>query len=798
MENERSLMQVHFIEEDELTTHYHQNLEIIYVIRGKVSIQIDDAEYHLMSGDFLLINANKHHSFIAVKNFIGARFEINFHLLAEYMGTMQLMFWCNTTSDHSDAYDDVRKKLDQILEYYFEREKQGSLRLNALYYEALYIITSNFMVKADDMRLDIQNSQDKTRIRQIQNYIQANYQKQISLNDLAEQLFLSTAYLSKYIKRHFGLTFLEYLNNVRLFHAVDELIYTNKNLTHIAMDNGYPSSAAFNKSFRDIYGEAPGEHRKRMKQQNTPGTETPMKEEKIQQWLLEYLNYKEEKNMPEASDHPLVYRIEADKIQPLDMSWCKAVNIGEAYMLLQSIVQNQLLELSKETGIIYVRIWNLLSREYCFDEKEGCNFRKLNIILDFLIDHHLKPYLELGNKPEQFMYTPERLLMKNTDSQEIYPYPVFCDTIQALCINLANRYGVDELESWYFEFWNEPELHMEQEDGEYYRYFAVIYHSLKAISSKIKIGGAGFILGYEAELYQEIFRIWKKKGIWPDFISFCSYQYIAIKEEEKRYGRKSIDRHYMKNQMKLVRKIMEQTHFHVPEIHVNEWNFTVSNRNIINDSCEQGAYIIKTCIDMIGNVNFIAYWHGLDVYSEYYDSDCILNGDSGLISRDGIHKPSFYAFWFLNRLMPHIVYKNEHCIVTSNGRENYVIVCHNYKQLSAKYVFDDEDEILPETLEQYMEDTEGLDLTFNLQNLRNGSYQVKTYYMNKDNGSVQNIWKKLSYARHLTKDEIEYVKVRATPEMEMTTFQVQDGNLTLKNRMQTQEIRMLDIRYCYS
>ena len=50
--------------------------------------------------------------------------------------------------------------------------------------------------------------------------------KQISLNDLAQKLYLTNAYLSKYIKKRFGLSFIEYVNNVRLFHAVDELLYS--------------------------------------------------------------------------------------------------------------------------------------------------------------------------------------------------------------------------------------------------------------------------------------------------------------------------------------------------------------------------------------------------------------------------------------------------------------------------------------------------------------------------------------------------------------------------------------------
>ena len=63
------------------------------------------------------------------------------------------------------------------------------------------------------------------------------------------------------LKNILELTFMEYLNNVRLFHAVDELLYTKKNITRIALDNGFPTSAAFTKAFRDIYREAPSEYR---------------------------------------------------------------------------------------------------------------------------------------------------------------------------------------------------------------------------------------------------------------------------------------------------------------------------------------------------------------------------------------------------------------------------------------------------------------------------------------------------------------------------------------------------------
>lgn len=797
MENERKLMQFYFITNPELATHYHQDLEILYVLKGCMEIQIDDVKYVLKDGNFILVNANKSHSISVSEELLGARFVIDFHLLAEYMGSMQLMFWCNTAADKNDAYRDVRKLLDQILDRYFEKDDKGALYLNALYFQTLYLLTTNFMVKADDVRLNLENSQDRIRVQQIQNYIQANYQSQISLNDLADKLYLSNAYLSKYVKKHLGLTFLEYLNNVRLFHAVDEMLYTNKNITRIAMDNGFPTSAAFTKAFRDIHGESPSEYRKKMKQQFKDANEPEaVQEEEQQKRIQEYLKYKEKEEEPETANVH-VCTADTEQLTSRDMLWNKAVNAGEAYSLLQSEVQNQLKEIQRETGMVYARIWNLLSREYCFDEKEGYNFRKLDLVLDFLVENRMKPYIELGYKPSLFLYTPERALME-IDDRTLYRYEAFSGIIRALCMHLVNRYGVDEVESWYFEYWNDPQLHMERTDGEYYSYFEVIYRTLKGISPEIKVGGAGFILGYENPVCKEIFRIWNAREIHPDFLSFCSFQYIALVEWGQRYGKKSIDGHYMKHQVELIREVMEETGFQVPELHIDEWNFTVSNRNVLNDSCGQGAYILKTCINMAGNVDFMAYWHGLDSYSEYYDSDAVLNGDSGMISRDGIRKPSFYAFQFLNKLQPYVIKKDDFGIVTTNGRGRYVIACHNYKKLSSDYVFTEEDEITIERQEQFIENTEALNLKFCLHHVKNGSYQVKIYYVNQDNGSAQEIWRKLEYAKRLGRDEVEYLKKRAVPSMEMRTVQVENNVLELENVMEAQEIRLLDIRYRYS
>lgn len=795
MDNERKLMQYHFITNDEISIHYHQNIEIFYILQGKMEIKIDDVSYQLGKGDFILINANKRHSVTGKENLLGARFEIDFHLLAEYMDTLQLMFWCNTVTDKNEAYRELRNLFDKILERYFEKDDKAALYLNSLYYEVLYLLTSNFMVKAEDVRLDREHSQDRIRIKQIQNYIQANYQKQISLNDLANRLFLTNAYLSRYIKKNIGLTFVEYLNNVRLFHAVDELLYTNKNITHIAMDNGFPTSAAFTKAFRDVYKEAPSEYRKCM-QTGILQEEEKELNEKDRTTLLKYLNYRQNIIQPDKNSF-LECWADVNCWEKQDWNYFKAINVGEAYMLLRSDVQMQLKEIQLETGMKYARIWNILAPDGNLEKKGRYNFRKLDQVLDFILENHMKPYIDLGIKPSLCMYTPEKVVSKKQNIKERYIYESFEDVIKALSMHLVNRYGVEELETWYFEFWNDPKLGLCGEECEYYRYFECLYRIWKKFSTEIKVGGAGFILGYENTVFAEIFQYWAKRKIQPDFLSFYSYQYVAFVDQGNRYGRKSVDGHYIKNQVDIVKKMLQDYEFSVPELHIGEWNFTVSNRNALNDSCEQGAYIMKNCIDMAGEIDHMAYWHGMDLYSEYYDTHQVLNGDSGMLSGDGIKKPAFYVFQFMNKLQPYLIKKEEHSIITTNGRGKYVIACHNYKKLSSKYVFSEEDQIKVEDLEWYMEDADALNLRFCLDHLKNGNYQIKTYYINREHGSAQDIWKKMDYTKDLLKDEIFYLQKQAMPDMEMKTVSVENGLLELENSLMAQEIRLIEIQYRY-
>ena len=800
MDNMRTIMDFEFDTSEVQNTHFHQNLEIVYVLEGSVEVQIEPETYNLKKGDFLLINANKRHSWRATEEkILLASFQINFTMLAEYMGTNQLLFWCNTTADKNESYEQLKRVLDQMLNRFYDKEKEGAIYLNSIYYEAIYLLVAYFMIKADDVRMKENFTPDNSRIFEIQNYVQANYQKQLSLNDLAQKLYLSNAYLSKYIKKHFGLSFLEYVNNIRLFHAVDELLYSEKKITRIALDNGFPTTAAFNKAFKEIYNMTPSAYRSTVHKEENLNENKEAKQE-LDKRVKEYLTGKEPVADNTATRNMNLYVVDAKNTTEWKKPWDKIINMGNIDSLLNYDVQSQLLMMQKEIGFSYVRIYNIFMQDMYYENISGdnkYNFSRIDRGLDFLVEHNLKPYIELSFKPTDVNYTINSSVGDRYNEIIFHDRESYVEVMQAFSSHIANRYGVNEIEKWYFELWKDDRLNMLDAKGWYFDCFEIGYHALKKISSKIKVGGAGFALGYDRYQYSILIKNWKTRNVRPDFISVYSYSYLLLQQDGVYFGKRSLDNSFVKNQLELFKDVLKAEDFMPDELHITEWNFTISNRNCINDSCAQGAYIVKTCIESIGEADMMGYWHGSDLHTEYYDSGAVLYGDNGLLTRDGIKKPSFYAFHFLKFLKKGLLGKTENALLTTDGRGVYTIACHNCKKFNYRYTMKAEKDIRVDDIDSLYEDTDSIHLKFQINNVENGNYVMRIFYVNEDNGSIQNIWKNMDYIGNLSKGEVEYMKRSANPKVDMRRITVQDNVLRIETKLKAHEIKVLDIHYQY-
>jgi beta-xylosidase/AraC-like DNA-binding protein len=785
--------------------HMHADIELLYVMEGQLDFILEDKQYHLGKEDFLIINVDKRHAYSAKNDILLASLHISYAELSKMLKQDMIFFWCNTALEENEMYEVIRGIIKKIVNEQYQNKGVDEIYMNYLYYEFLHVLSHDFMLNRDDKYFATEAHKFDDRKHKIAEYIRLNYDKQISLQDMAKKLFLSNAYLSKYIKRQFGMSFIDYVNSVRLNYAVSQLLYSDKSVVRIAMDTGFASSAALNKAFKEKYNMTPTVYRSQWKNIEGKSHNTVEDETKIQKQVARYFeNNKEEKQMDGKIYEEVILLNETPKT-PLNKAWNRMINVGAAADLLHSDMQQHILQLKKELHFQYIRFWDIYSSEIFLDvHKKGknYNFDKIDRILDFLMEHDIMPYVELGIKPKKVIQNRRKMLIQK-ESLHLFEDD---DTIShfhvSLLGHLITRYGAEKVEKWYFELWKpekEEDLvkthtlnHIELSHA-YLQKFNLIAGTLRELLPTIQIGGGGLSLRYGEEAFYELLKSWKEYDNQPDFISVYSYPYtIDSIDKEKN---QSTDRDFLKNNLIKIREMMKQTQFENLELHVTEWNFTISNRNILNDNCMKGAYLVKNMIDSIGYAEVLGYWTGSDLYADYYDSKLLLNGGNGILSKDGIPKPAFYAFEFMNNLGKYARKAGKHYLVTDNGHGNWRIVCHNLKELNYQYGLRMEDEINLNDQNILFSDIKKTRLHFELPVPKNGSYQIRIYLVNQKNGSVQDEWISMSSPKLVSQEDITYLKRITTPRMVIMNIQVTNLRLVFDTILEANEIQFIHTSY---
>ena len=95
----------------------------------------------------------------------------------------------------------------------------------------------------------------------IMKYVDENFTRDISLQEVAEYANLSVGYLSNYFKTEAGMNFVEYITYRRMERAKELLVSTNDKVYHIAEQVGYTNSQYFTTLFKKQIGVTPAEYR---------------------------------------------------------------------------------------------------------------------------------------------------------------------------------------------------------------------------------------------------------------------------------------------------------------------------------------------------------------------------------------------------------------------------------------------------------------------------------------------------------------------------------------------------------
>ena len=111
---------------------------------------------------------------------------------------------------------------------------------------------------------DERNSYHKT-ISDISTYICNNFKDDINLKNISEQFFISPSYFSRTFKKVTGLTFVEYLNSIRIKESQKLIATTTLTIAEISEIVGYKSNTHFGRIFKNIVGTTPNASRQSLK-----------------------------------------------------------------------------------------------------------------------------------------------------------------------------------------------------------------------------------------------------------------------------------------------------------------------------------------------------------------------------------------------------------------------------------------------------------------------------------------------------------------------------------------------------
>ena len=796
-----------------------ENLQILFVLNGTISVQMGESVLRLGEKDFLILNPFETYPVKMDRNCLVMRFRANVRMMSEYYDISKLEFLGNSVEEASERHTILRNLLDKCITYYYGKKGDNGrilLKLNSLYYEIAELLISSFSIVRSQTPESMDGAEDESLIQEMTRYIRMNYQAALKLEDLAEHFFLSPPYISRFFKKKLGINFAKYLSEVRLEEATKKLTQTENSLTWIAMDCGFPNLAAFNKAFREKYQISPKQYRAELRQTE----EKKKKEKKENRALAEFqlLDYFEKNNHIPGREFDEVEQVVADTAEYtiLEKNWNKMINIGGIYLLLQKEIQDHTLFLCKTLGFEYVRVWDLYERRMHINagsREKKYNFSRLDNCLDFLTQNHIKPYLELGFKPfillrsyEDYIFHEEREIL----FEEAREYGIF---IRSLIKHVINRYSIQEVSTWYFELWCDPRWFPNGEPETYIDYFEEAYQAIKELVPRAHVGGA-YDRSYGIISFEEFIRAWSTRNIQPDFLSVYCYAPLMREvrynekgirgteekfreldrqlhlEEDETVAPEKIKDFQIRSYVESRKQILLQYGMMMPVI-CSEWNFTVINSNVMNDSRFKGAYVMHEIMSMFHDIGMMGYWFGTDQFAEDDDAPMLLNGRCGLITHQGICKPAYWAILMLNRLEDYLLTSTEHTMVTRNEFGSYVIACHNYKPLDIQYYVQKEKDVRIESIPHFYENTVQLILNITINGVKNGKYHVKTRVVNSKYGGVQDEWLRMGKVAFLTTADVEYIDHMSRPHITISEQEVTDHVMRFNVKLEAQEILLI-------
>ena len=337
----------------------------------------------------------------------------------------------------------------------------------------------------------------------------------------------------------------------------------------------------------------------------------------------------------------------------LNRFFSACIGAGRAGEVMRHIPMMQLQQMQKECPFRYIRFHGILHEEMNVvhrDEngKLSFCFQYVDMLLDTLLENHIRPVIELGLMPDLMAKDKEYVFWWKMNKSMPKEIEEWTDLIEIFVKHITYRYGKSEIKQWYFEVWNEPNhkgfFTEYQNINAYFELYDATAFAIKNINKEYKVGGpatAGM------QWIPEMISHCRENHIPLDFITSHSY---GIKGDFDPEGNAIV---YIPNVDKVSNEIRVHGEYCKKEgypLIITEWSSSFSPTDMIHDSYYNAPYILRAVKRSEGYADMFSYWVYTDIFEENAPPIQCFHGGFGLFNMNSIPKPTYYAYTFLHRL----------------------------------------------------------------------------------------------------------------------------------------------------
>jgi xylan 1,4-beta-xylosidase len=472
--------------------------------------------------------------------------------------------------------------------------------------------------------------------------------------------------------------------------------------------------------------------------------------------------------------------IDMDNVRgPLDTSFKMCIGAGRANEGLRADWQDQLREAQRECGFKYIRMHGLLTDDMGVykEDKQGnpiYNWQYIDQLYDFLLSIHIKPFVELSFMPNDLASGSRTIFWWRGNVTPPKSYEKWAGLITNLVTHFQQRYGHDEVASWYFEVWNEPDLH----DGfwtgtkdDYFKLYETTARAIKSVSPDYRVGGPATAIGQWDKSFIDFCH---NNNVPLDFISTHSYgvRQGYLDETGNRGTVIDSDPNSVIGRMTGERAMIDASPMPGLPLHFTEWSSAYTPTDFMHDTYQQAAFILSKVKGSYQSVDSMSYWVFTDIFEENSPRMTPFHGGFGLINYQDLKKPAFYAFKFLNELGQTELNNTDSASWVCKGDDN-----------SVQALFWDYTPIVPPkgTNDQqfYQHEIQAKDLgevQLSITNLPAGSYSLKIYQTGYRANDVFTGYLDMGLPSQLTPAQVEILRKQSNGDPEtVETIQIEAG-----------------------